>query len=133
MQYLKNDVAEVRRVFESRKVTAEWAGTEMGQYESPNNIVELLSSLKEHKEEISDFYTLLRMAVTFPITTASCERSFSVLKSIKNWLRTTSTDGRLGDFGVLAIWSKRDEAIPIEDIISEFKAIGPGGERKIVL
>ena len=124
MQYLKNDVAAVGRVIESRKAT--------GQY-IPKSMVEILESLHYLKEAISEFYVLLRIAITFPITTASCVRSFSVLKRIKNWLRTTSTDDRLGDLGVLAISSQRAEAIAIADIISDFKTLGPGGERKIAL
>ena len=133
MESLKNNIAAVRTVFESRKSTAEQAATEMGLYESPKNIVEVISSLKELKEDISEFYILLSIAVTFPITTAYCERSFSVLKRIKNWLRTTCTDGGLGVLVVLAICSKRAQAIPIEDIIFEFMVTGPGGERKIAL
>ena len=96
-------------------------------------MVEILSSLHYLKEAISELYVLLSIAITFPITTASCERSFSVLKRIKNGLRTTSTHDRIGNLGALAICSHCAEAIAIAGIISDFKALGPEGKRKIAL
>ena len=99
MQYLKNNIAAMRTIFDNLRAT--------GQFENLKYIVEGLSSLYDLKEAISEFYVLLKLAVTFSITTASCGRNFSVLKRTKNWLRTTRNDDRLGDLGVLAICSQR--------------------------
>ena len=45
----------------------------------------------------------LRILLTLPITVASGERSFSKLKIIKNYLRSTMTQERLSGLATLAI------------------------------
>ena len=96
-------------------------------------MTELLSAISPLREAISEFYKLLKIAITFPVTTAKCERSFSVLKRIKNWLRTSKDDNRIGDLGVLAICAERALAINHDLIINEFKSNGNGGHRWIAL
>lgn len=44
---------------------------------------------------------LCRLAYTSPVSTATNERVFSILKYVKNHLRTTMTDERLDDLMVL--------------------------------
>ncbi|XP_050516249.1 zinc finger MYM-type protein 1-like [Diabrotica virgifera virgifera] len=47
--------------------------------------------------------TALMLFLTLPVTVASAERSFSVLKRIKCYLRTSMGQDRLSDLGMLAI------------------------------
>ena len=47
--------------------------------------------------------TLFQVALTIPVTSCSCERSFSCLRRVKTWLRTRMTQERLDDLAVLAI------------------------------
>ena len=47
--------------------------------------------------------TLFQVALTIPVTSCSCERSFSCLPRVKTWLRTRMTQERLDDLAVLAI------------------------------
>lgn len=65
----------------------------------------------------------LRILLTLPITTASAERSFSKLKIIKNYLRTTMVQERLSDLAIISI--KRDlcENIDYNNIIEKFAEI----------
>ena len=44
-----------------------------------------------------------QMVLSFPVTSASCERSFSALKRIKTYLRSTMGDKRLSALAVLSI------------------------------
>ena len=48
---------------------------------------------------------VLRIFCTIPATVASAERSFSKLKMIKNYLRSTMTQDRLNDLAILSIES----------------------------
>lgn len=50
-----------------------------------------------------NLYCLLRIVLTTPITVASGERSFSKLKIIKNYLRSSMTQMRLVSLAVLSI------------------------------
>lgn len=45
-------------------------------------------------------YRFLQIALTLPISSASCERSFSTMRRIKNWLRSTTGQDR---FSFLAL------------------------------
>ena len=46
---------------------------------------------------------LLRIAMTIAVSTAHCERSFSALKRIKSYLRSTMGEDRLADLAILSI------------------------------
>ncbi len=66
------------------------------------------------------FYQLFRLcciAVALPVSSASCERSFSALKLIKTHLRTTMTDDRLSNLGVLSIEVRRAKCLDLDDLL----------------
>ncbi|KAL4131914.1 hypothetical protein QTP88_009146 [Uroleucon formosanum] len=65
----------------------------------------------------------LRILLTLPITTASAERSFSKLKIIKNYLRTTMVQERLSDLAIISIERDLCENIDYNDIIEKFAEI----------
>ena len=46
---------------------------------------------------------LLCILAISPIGSTEAERSFSCLRQVHSWLRTTMSDGRLGNLGVLAL------------------------------
>ncbi|KAK6310436.1 hypothetical protein J4Q44_G00184910 [Coregonus suidteri] len=54
------------------------------------------------------------------ISSASCERSFSTLKLIKTFLRSTTSDERLSDLGVLSIESRRAKALDLDVFVDRF-------------
>ena len=54
------------------------------------------------------------------VSSASCERSFSVLKLIKTALRSTMTDERLSNLGVLSVESRRAKAINLDEFVDVF-------------
>ena len=51
-----------------------------------------------------NIYLALKLLGTSPITTCECERSFSSLRSIKAWDRSTMTNGRLNGLALLFIY-----------------------------
>ncbi|VAH18108.1 unnamed protein product [Triticum turgidum subsp. durum] len=57
---------------------------------------------------------------TVPMTVASAERSFSKLKLLKNYLRSTMTQERLNGLATLCIEKKLLDEIDIDPIISDF-------------
>ena len=46
---------------------------------------------------------VLRIAMTISVSSAQCERSFSTLKRIKTYLRSSMSEQRLTDLAVLSI------------------------------
>jgi len=77
-----------------------------------------------HKYSLKDVYSnieiALRIFLTIPVTTATCERSFSKLKIIKNYLRSTMSQDRLTNMGIISIERELASKINFEDIIDEF-------------
>lgn len=60
----------------------------------------------------------IQLALTLPVTSASCERSFSVMKIIKTCLRNRTGDDRLSDLTVL--FAHKDRSLDREKLIDSF-------------
>ncbi|XP_052809147.1 zinc finger MYM-type protein 1-like [Mya arenaria] len=79
----------------------------------------LLATLNKTSEAAYPcIYIILQILLTMPATSASCERSFSSMRRIKTYLRSTMTGERLSSLGVLHI--HRDVEIDIIKIINAF-------------
>ena len=65
---------------------------------------------------------VLRIFLTLPVSVASGERSFSKLKLIKNYLRSTMKEERLTDLSIISIESDILDSIDINDLIKNFVA-----------
>lgn len=62
----------------------------------------------------------LRILLTLPVSITSGERSFSKLKLIKNYLRSTMGQDRLSDLALISIESSLCDSLDINDIIDDF-------------
>lgn len=63
---------------------------------------------------------ILKIFLTIPISNASGERSFSVLKRVKNYLRSTMGEDRLNNMAILYIEQEILDEIDTAKIIDEF-------------
>ena len=83
---------------------------------------ELLNKLYEYKLQplFCNCSIALRIFCTIPATVAEAERSFSKLKSIKNYLRTTMTQQRISDLGILAIEHETARKVDYDNVIDFF-------------
>ena len=61
-----------------------------------------------------------RILLTIHVTVASAERSFSKLKLLKSYLRSTITQERLNELATIAIENDIVEEINYKDIIENF-------------
>ena len=64
--------------------------------------IEILQFLKEHGC-FPNATIAYRVLLTIPVTVASAERSFSKLKLLKTYLRSTMTQERLNDLAIIAL------------------------------
>lgn len=62
----------------------------------------------------------LRILLTLPVTVAAGERSFSKLKLIKNYLRSSMCQERLNSLAILSIENEILKSLNKRDIIKEF-------------
>lgn len=71
-------------------------------------------------ESFTNITILLRIFLTVAVSVATCERSFSKLKLIKSYLRSTMAQTRLSDLAILSIENGLSSKIDFEDIIDRF-------------
>ena len=66
---------------------------------------------------------LLRIYLTVPMASATAERSFSALRRLKNYLRTTMTQKRLNHLMVMHIHKERTDQLNLSSIAKEFVSV----------
>ena len=83
----------------------------------PDSVLEALRVAAE-LETYPAVSVLLRIFATLPVSTATGERSFSALKYIKNYLRSTMGEERLN--GLAHMYINRDISLNYDKVIDEF-------------
>ena len=63
---------------------------------------------------------LVRLMLTVPATSCASERSFSLLRRIKTYLRTTMPQARLNYAAVCSTYGEELSALNLDDIVAEF-------------
>ena len=80
---------------------------------------DILNFLKEH-----DFFPnamiAYRVLLTIPVTVALAEKSFSKLKLLKSYLRSTMSQERLNGLALIAIENGLLESVDYEALINNF-------------
>ena len=71
------------------------------------------------KMSLPNVVALLRLFAVIPVTTATAERSFSQLRRLKTYLRSTMTTERLTGLALMAV--HREVKLEVEQIISRFR------------
>ncbi|KAK0136706.1 hypothetical protein N1851_027113 [Merluccius polli] len=108
---LQYEIPQLKRILERKQTSGQ---------ETPKSLIELTVFLEPYKEVFHQMFKLCKIALALPVSTASCERSFSMLKLIKTAMRSTMTDERLSNLGVLSVESRRARAINLDDFVDVF-------------
>ena len=84
--------------------------------------LELLQFIQKFKlaDSLPNVVILLRILLTTAVSVASCERSFSKLKLIKSYLRSSMGQFRLTGLSLLSIERELADAIDFDHVIYEF-------------
>ena len=118
---LKHELHQTRRVLDRKR----------GGKESPTTLLEFTKFLDPYQDVFYELFRLCKIAVVLPVSSASCERSFSSLRLIKTYLRSTMTEKRLSSLAVLNIESKRTKALELDKFVKRFAE--QHGNRRIQL
>ena len=109
--------SKVEFVDEITRWSIRWnlAGADTG----PKKIIDLLN--ETNKDIYPGIFFILSIFLTMPVSSASSERSFSAMRRIKNYLRTTMGDERLSNLSLLHV--QRHMAIDTEAVNDQFIAM----------
>ena len=84
----------------------------------PSSIAETLKKTFPMRASFPNIYATLRLLATIPVTSCECERSISVLRRLKTYLRNTMGEGRLNALSLMSI--HRDIPTDFHEVIARF-------------
>ncbi|XP_022160654.1 52 kDa repressor of the inhibitor of the protein kinase-like [Myzus persicae] len=73
---------------------------------------------KLSKDTFPNLFKMIQVAITLPVSSATCERSFSAMRRINNYLRSTMSQERFSKLAILNI--ERDIIVDTEIILNTF-------------
>ncbi|XP_073063978.1 uncharacterized protein [Primulina eburnea] len=82
--------------------------------------LEVLEYVKSLHHGFPNAWIAYRILLTIPVTVASAERSFSKLKLIKNYLRSTMSQDRLNGLAILSIEKKMVAKLDYDNLVDNF-------------
>ncbi len=83
-------------------------------------ICQVFNAAPYAKSLYSEVDALLKIFLTIPVTTATAERTFSVLRRLKTYLRSTMTQKRLNHILLLHIYKDHTDDINLREIAQSF-------------
>ena len=107
---------------------AESVGFDTSEFDV-NDLVTFLQSLDSSRRKLlSEISTLGKLLLVMLATNAVSERSFSALKRVKTYLRSTTGDSRLNHLMMLHVHKDRTDALTLVDVANDF--VGEKENRK---
>jgi len=108
----------------------------MNRYEIKNNlkikdVFQFHNFLKEYEIAFSETFKLCSIAITIPVSSAACERTFSCMKRVKSYLRNSLLDTTLTSLSIISIEKREAKSLDIDEIINKFA--DANGNRRIIL
>ena len=93
---------------------------------SVDQVVERLKTVPEESRMLFPLaLKLLKLLLVVPATSATAERSFSTMKRIKSYLRSTMGQERLNDLCLLSVYKAEVEALDVDELADEFAGATP--------
>ena len=93
------------------------------------DIIHFMQSLNSSEREfLSQVVVLVELVLLVPATNAISERSFSALKRLKIYMRSTMADERLNNLMILHIHREKTDKLDLVDIANRF--VGKNDTRK---
>ena len=99
------------------------SSTSIKRVTSVRTIINAMAESDIYKGMLPEIDKLLKLYLTFPVTTATVERSFSSLRRVKTYLRSTMTSCRLNNLFLLYIHQERTDAIDLYKIAKDFISV----------
>ena len=82
-----------------------------------------MNDMTSSKCMFSEVCMLLRILLTIPVTTSTAERTFSTLRRLKTFLRSTMTQKRLNHVMLLHIYKEKTDKIDLTKVATKFVSV----------
>jgi len=77
------------------------------------------------KSMFAEIHKLLTIYLTVPMTSATAERSFSTLRRVKDYTRTTMTQQRLNHVIIMHTHKQRTDDLNLVNVAESFISVSP--------
>ena len=82
-------------------------------------------SSKAERSLITNVIKLMKLALVGAATSATPERSFSLARRLKTWLRSTMSQKRFNSLAILSFYKEPTDKISLVNVANEFVASKP--------
>ena len=106
---------------------------QLKRMECPISIAEICKHLRENwaiLDMAPNFTSALKTYIVLPSSTYEAERSFSTLRRLKTYLRSTITQQRLNLITVLTTQRDKTEALDLNEVVTKFVSRSQIGQNK---
>lgn len=119
IKFYKEDFNEFR-LTKDRDFLLEIMAREGKKASDFSTIVKFLRETENYLKIVPEFVRFLTLVLTIPGSSCSNERSFSVLRRIKNYLRSTMAQDRLNHVAIIHAYPNLVDTLDIESLMNEF-------------
>jgi len=132
LQCDKNGIkALVDKYSESLQINPQVLASEMELFASMESIITLDVIQNELTVDVyPQYYKMVQLALTLPVRSATAEKSFSAIRRIRNWLRSTMGQERFSSLALLNIECDLTAALDPEDLVVMY---ANSGKRRLQL
>ena len=100
-----------------------FSSTEIKRVTTLRTIANAMNENDIYKKMLGEVNKALKMYFTFPVTTSTAERSFSSLRRLKTFLRSTRTQSRQNNLLLLYIYLPETDSLNLKEIAHEFVSV----------
>ena len=88
-----------------------------------NTLCQVMNDVNSSKVMFKEVFTLHKIFLTIPVTTANAERTFSALRRLKTYLRSTMSQPRLNHVMLLHIHKERTDSLDLVQVARDFISV----------
>ena len=85
-----------------------------------STVCDVMNGVSDSKESLPQIHKLLKLYLSMPLNSATAERTFSAMRRVKSWLRSTMSSNSLNNRMFSTIHKHRMDEVSAFDVAKEF-------------
>lgn len=119
VKFYKNEF-DKERLLSDRDMFLQLLKRQNEQVKNLREVVDFLQKYEWSRGLIPDFVRFVRLLITIPGSSCSNERSFSVLRRLKTYLRSTMLQDRFNYIAILHVYCNITDKLDLEKLLNKF-------------